>query len=72
MDSQINKVITLSPVASFCIILVLLMIIIWMSLKQNIGGFMRSRRMDDGKPLSKTKENELDKLIDDIHAAQAN
>jgi len=70
MDSQVTKVINLSPTATFCIILILLVIVIWMSLKQNIGGFMRSRKMDGGKPLSKSKETELDQLIDDIHSAQ--
>lgn len=70
MDSQFSKVINLSPVASFCVIVVLLIIVVWMALKNNVGGFMRSRKMDSGKPLSKTKESELDQLIDEIHAAQ--
>ncbi len=68
--SQFAKVVNLSPAITFCVIVVLFVIVIWMSLRNNIGGFMRSNKLDGGKPLSKTKENELDQLIDEIHAAQ--
>ena len=70
-SSQFAKVVNLSPAVTFCIIIILFLIVIWMSLRNNVGGFMRSNKMDSSKPLSKTKENELDQLIDEIHAAQA-
>jgi hypothetical protein len=71
-SSQFAKVVSLSPTATFCVIVVLFVIVIWMSLRGGIGGFMRSNKMDNSKPLSKSKENELDQLIDEIHRAQGN
>jgi hypothetical protein len=67
---QFEKVINAAPAATFSVIIVLLLIVVWMTLKNGFSGFSRSEKLSIGNPLSKDKEQELKEIIDDIHASQ--